>query len=77
MQGVRTHLYFWPDLGGSGVHGGMVILTNGEGPYEDIEEALEEVVREAAAARAGRTPVSASGDVDGDIGVEDPPARDR
>jgi len=39
MEGVRTHLYFWPHE-----KAGIVILTNGEGSYLDIEKALKAVL---------------------------------
>ena len=35
MQGAQTHIYFWPDRMVM-----MVILTNGEGQYEDLEREL-------------------------------------
>ena len=53
MQGVRTHLYFWPELNET-TAGGMVILTNGEEDYSDVEAALEAVVRGAANTPAPR-----------------------
>ena len=42
MQGTRTHLYLWPrglDFEGSEEKRacGMVILTNGERDYQDVE----------------------------------------
>lgn len=53
MDGVRTHIYLWPDLSS-----GAVILTNGTGDYVDIERAVKCVVREDDEDEAIRAPAS-------------------
>ena len=51
MPGVRTHIYLWPKR-----RAGFVLLTNGEGDYQDLADALKAHMMSGRTAEAAHEP---------------------